>query len=80
MQDSFGVSAFFFKFSILMVKSDKGYKLLSLFGLAFLLLNFPLLGLFSGANTFLGIPILLWYILLIWIIIIAITALLTEQR
>jgi hypothetical protein len=80
MQDSFGVSAFFFKFIRLMVKSDKGYKLLALFGLAFLLFNFPLLGLFSGANTFLGIPLLLWYILFIWIVIIVITAILIERK
>lgn len=47
--------------------SDKSYKLISIFLLAFVLLNFPILGIFTGDMIWFGIPALYLYLFIIWI-------------
>ena len=54
--------------------NDLKLKLIGLFILAFLLFNFPLLGLFSDLRIVLGLPVLFWYLILSWLFIIILTA------
>ncbi|MBF0446617.1 MAG: hypothetical protein HQL67_00280 [Magnetococcales bacterium] len=50
-------------------------RLLILFGLGALAVNFPILSLFNLDQLFLGIPVLFLYLFLFWILFIALTAL-----
>lgn len=43
-------------------------------------LNYPLLPLFSGAGTFLGIPSLYFYLFFVWAALIGLMALVTRPR
>ena len=60
-----------------MVK-DKGYRLLSVFLLALLLFNFPLIRLFSGQKLLYGFPSLYLYIFGAWLLVILLTIRIVE--
>jgi hypothetical protein len=53
-----------------MSKKDKAAKLTGLFVLSLLLFNFPLLMIFSKGEQWNGIPLVLLYLLFVWIFII----------
>ena len=54
-------------------------RLLALFGLGWLLFNFPLLGLWDLDATVLGVPLLPMALFGIWLLLIAIAAWLMER-
>jgi hypothetical protein len=60
--------------------SIKGQRLAALFLLGFLLLNYPLLDLFSGPTSLLGIPLLYAYVFVVWALLIGLMALVVEKR
>jgi len=55
-------------------------RLIGLFLLALVLLNPPLLMLFGGGDTVLGLPLLYFYIFVAWLLIIATLAWIAERR
>jgi hypothetical protein len=57
----------------------KGQRLAALFLLGFLLLNYPLLDLFSVSSHVLGIPALYVYVFVVWALLIALMALAVEK-
>ncbi len=60
--------------------SIKGQRLVALFLLGSLLLNYPLLNLFASDNSLLGIPVLYAYVFTTWALLIALMALVVEKR
>lgn len=60
--------------------SIKGPRLVALFLLGFLLLNYPLLNLFSGPGEVLGIPLVYAYIFAVWALLIGLMALVVERN
>ena len=60
--------------------SIKGQRLVALFLLGVLLLNYPLLTLFTGHARVLGIPVLYAYVFAVWVLLIALMALVVERR
>ncbi len=60
--------------------SIKGQRLVALFLLGFLLLNYPLLNLFANDSRVLGIPVLYAYVFTAWALLIALMALVVEKR
>lgn len=60
--------------------SIKGQRLVALFLLGFLLLNYPLLNLFAGSGQVLGIPVLYAYVFTVWALLIGLMALVIENR
>jgi len=58
----------------------KGQRLVALFLLGFLLLNYPLLNLFAGSGQVLGIPVLYAYVFAVWALMIGLMALVIEKR
>ena len=58
----------------------KGQRLIALFLLGCLLLNYPLFSLFSGATRVFGIPLLYVYVFFIWALLIALMAYIIERR
>ncbi|MFK7980673.1 MAG: hypothetical protein AB8G86_11880, partial [Saprospiraceae bacterium] len=50
----------------LFMQSEKTAKIISIAFLAFLLLNFPIIGLFGRETFILGIPLLYLYIFVVW--------------
>ena len=60
--------------------SIKGQRLVALFLLGFLLLNYPLLNLFARNEEILGIPLLYAYVFVVWAAFIALMALVVEKR
>lgn len=60
--------------------SIKGQRLAALFLLGCLLLNYPLLSLFAGRETILGIPLLYAFVFLVWALLIGLMALVVEKR
>lgn len=61
-----------------MKKRSSGALLITLFILGLLFLNFPLLSLFSQPATALGLPLLYFYLIACWAVIIAVLALAAE--
>ncbi|MGH8662125.1 MAG: hypothetical protein ACREUB_10235 [Burkholderiales bacterium] len=59
--------------------SIKGQRLVALFLLGVLLLNFPLLNLFTGPVRVLGIPVLYAYVFAVWALLIGLMALVVER-
>ena len=57
----------------------KGQRLIALFLLGCLLLNYPLFALFAGAVQFLGIPLIYVYVFFVWVLLIALMALVVER-
>ena len=60
--------------------SLKGQRLVALFLLGCLLLNYPLISLFAGAAQVLGVPLLYVYVFLAWALLIASMAVVIERR
>ena len=60
--------------------SIKGQRLVALFLLGVLLLNYPLLNLFAGPSEVLGIPVLYAYVFAVWALLIGLMALVVEKR
>jgi hypothetical protein len=60
--------------------SIKGQRLVALFLLGALLLNYPLLNLFASESTVLGVPVLYAYVFAVWALLIALMALVVEKR
>jgi hypothetical protein len=58
----------------------KGPRLVALFLLGALLLNYPLLELFAGDATVFGVPVLYAYVFAVWALLIALMALIVEGR
>ena len=57
----------------------KGQRLIALFLLGCLLLNYPLLHLFSGQGEILGVPVLYAYLFAVWALLIGLIALVVER-
>ena len=60
--------------------SIKGQRLVALFLLGVLLLNYPLLNLFAYSGEVLGIPVLYAYVFAVWALLIGLMALVVEKR
>jgi len=60
--------------------SLKGQRLVALFLLGCLLLNYPLISLFAGAVEIAGIPLLYAYVFFVWAFLIALMAVVVERR
>jgi hypothetical protein len=60
--------------------SIKGQRLVALFLLGCLLLNYPLLNLFARDIHILGIPALYAYVFVVWALLIGLMALVVEKR
>lgn len=58
----------------------KGQRLVALSMLGCLVFNYPILALFSGSRTVLGIPLLYFFIFAAWGLLIALMALVVEAR
>jgi hypothetical protein len=63
-----------------MGSSLKGQRLVALFLLGCLLLNYPLFALFSGSATIFGVPVLFAYVFFVWALLIALMAVVVERR
>ena len=59
--------------------SVKGQRLVALFLLGFMLLNYPLLSLFASPDGILGIPLLYAYVFAVWVLLIGLMALVVEK-
>ena len=57
-----------------------GQRLIALFLLGLLLLNYPLLDLFAGPGQVFGIPILYVYVFAVWALLLALMAIVVEKR
>lgn len=57
-----------------------GQRLAALCLLGWLLFNYPLLSLFNGAGTWFGIPLLYAYLFVVWMLFIALLALIVEKK
>ncbi|MDN3517622.1 hypothetical protein QWY84_08380 [Aquisalimonas lutea] len=60
--------------------SSRAERLVALFAVAFLLLNYPLLSLFAGDALAFGIPVLYLYLFLAWAGVIALTGWIMSRR
>ena len=60
--------------------SLKGQRLVALFLLGCLLLNYPLVSLFAGPAEVAGVPLLYAYVFFAWGLLIAATAIVVERR
>jgi len=58
----------------------KGQRLVALFVLGLLLLNYPLLNLFAGEGSVLGVPRLYAYVFAVWALLIVLLAMVVERR
>jgi len=58
----------------------KGQRLVALFLLGGLLLNYPLLDLFARGGEIFGIPVLYVYVFSVWALLIALMAIIVETR
>jgi len=67
------------EFKIMSLSSHKNKRLVSLFFLGGLLLNYPILSLFNLKRTIGGIPLLYMYIFSIWFILVFCISLVTRQ-
>jgi hypothetical protein len=59
--------------------SIKGQRLVALFLVGFLLLNYPLLNLFAAPDRVFGIPILYAYVFAVWAALIALMVWVVEK-
>ena len=63
-----------------MIRSSlKGQRLVALFLLGCLLLNYPLVSLFAGTAHVLGVPVLYIYVFGAWALVIGLIALVVER-
>ena len=63
-----------------MGSSIKGQRLIALFLLGCLLLNYPIAALFAGPTLVFGVPLLYVYIFFAWALLIAWMAVVVERR
>jgi hypothetical protein len=57
-----------------------GQRLVALFLLGVLLLNYPLLDLFGAPSVVLGVPVLYAYVFAVWALLVGLMALVLEKR
>ena len=62
------------------MSKDKVSKLLGLFVLALLLLNFPIIGILGREQLIAGLPALYFYFFFVWILLIILIALIVNAR
>jgi hypothetical protein len=62
-----------------MRRNRRGQRLIALACLGGLLLNYPLLSLFNGERTVLGVPLLYAYLFAAWAALIALLAIVVER-
>lgn len=60
--------------------TERGKRLIGLFLLGYLLLNFPLLSLFDLPQMVLGYPLLYGYIFCVWVLLIILVILIFSDR
>ncbi|MFK7950815.1 MAG: hypothetical protein AB8G11_24750 [Saprospiraceae bacterium] len=60
--------------------NDRNSKLIGIFLLFALLLNFPIIGIFSENGMLLGIPSLYFYLFLAWALLIVIMYLISNKK
>ena len=60
--------------------SIKGQRLVALFLLGVMLLNYPLLNLFAAPSLVLGVPVLYAYVFAVWALLIGLMAVVLEKR
>ncbi len=60
--------------------SSKGQRLIALFLLGCLLLNYPLFALFAGPMHLLGFPLIHLYVFFAWALLIVLMAFVVERR
>jgi hypothetical protein len=60
--------------------NDRTSKLLIIFITFVLLLNYPLLSIFDKEATWLGLPVLYFYLFFIWLLLIVVVALVVKNR
>jgi hypothetical protein len=58
----------------------KGQRLIALFLLGCLLLDYPLFSLFAGPTQAFGVPLIYLYVFFVWALLIALMAVVVEQR
>jgi hypothetical protein len=58
----------------------KGQRLIALFLLGCLLLDYPLFSLFAGPAQLFGVPLIYLYVFFVWALLIVLMALVVEQR
>ena len=58
----------------------KGQRLVALFLLGCLLLNYPIFALFAGPAELFGVPLLYVYLFFVWALLIALTGLVVERK
>ena len=64
-----------------MTKDDiRGYRLIGIFLLGFVLFNYPLISLFNLPSRVWGIPLLYAYLFMGWLLLIVLTVLITRTR
>lgn len=56
-----------------------GQRLIAIFALGAILLNYPILSLFTGTNDVGGIPLLYAYVFVVWSLVIGLMALVVER-
>jgi hypothetical protein len=61
------------------VRGLKGQRLIALFLFGVLLLNYPLVSLFAGPTVVFGVPLLYLYVFAVWVLLIALIALVVER-
>lgn len=62
-----------------MTRSDRVYRLLGVFLMAAILLNFPIIGIFNTKMLIVGFPLLYLYLFFIWVLIIIFTWLIVRN-
>ncbi|HMO38967.1 MAG TPA: hypothetical protein PKC76_12510 [Saprospiraceae bacterium] len=60
--------------------NDKSWRLIGIFLLAAVLLNFPILGIFRSEMQVLGVPLLFGYLFVVWLLLIVMTGWIVEKR
>lgn len=60
--------------------NDRNSKLVGIFLLFALLLNFPIIGIFSDNGVFVGIPSLYFYLFFAWAVLIVLLYLMSNNR
>jgi hypothetical protein len=59
---------------------DRSSRLLIVFVIFFLLMNYPILGIFDKSELKFGLPVLYFYLFFIWLALIVVVALIVRNR
>jgi hypothetical protein len=62
------------------MSNDRNSRLLLIFVSFVLLLNYPLISLVDQSDTWLGMPVLYFYIFFIWLLLIVVVGLVVRKR